>query len=255
MIAWIVSLAGSLAAALPVAIAPVEAERVSLGEVPLYSQLDDALRAAVLRAGIPLQDKETTAESILAVRQALADCSADNVECMSKAAVLSGVSRLIVPIVRRDGDLFKTRLLLVDGSGHAVEIEGLMPIPRGDAVRTTFQKQAASALIAAAVNADIAPRPAKVAEPEAVLLDADPADAGGRALFVSPAFGIGALSVGGLLVVGGATGLFVMDQSLGSPARFEDRAPYMIGGQVSAALAGVGVLAAGVGAAALAMSP
>jgi hypothetical protein len=254
VLGWITLVSAALP---PVAVAPVAAERVSLEEVRLYEQLDDLLRSAAgAAAGSSLQDEATTRANMEAVRGAGLDCAADDARCMSKVAVLAGVTRLIVPLARREGDVFRVRMLLVDGTGSSVEVEGTIPIPGNDPARVAFQRQAARSLIDVALKSpiQIAPPPPepekKPLTPE--FLPTPPAEPAGEPL---PILGLGVLGAGGLLLVGGGAGMFAMDAELATPKRFEERAGYMIAGQISLALAGVGLAAAGVGAALLVLDP
>lgn len=240
------ALGRSVAASTPttIAVAPLVTERVGLDELDLYRRLDEALRTGARSLpDISLQDASTTSQTINELQQAGLTCDAEDAPCLGKVAVLAGVSRLVVPTVRRSRDLFSIRLLVVDGSGAAIMIDGVVPLTTQG--KAGFPKQATRALMERAVAEPIGATaaPAAAVAPAA---DTGPTseDAAPRP---TPWLGIGVISAGGALALAGGAGAVASELALGTPAPFEVRAPSIIAGQLSVAVVAVGLAAAGVG--------
>jgi hypothetical protein len=239
--------------AAPVAVAPVAGERMSLD---VLEELDGVLReAASSFPGTTVLDKATTQANIRAVRDAGVDCESEDAACMNKVAILAGVSRLLIPIAKRDGDRgCQVRVLVVDGSGGSAEVPGgLIPTSSEPEQR----RLAAKLIIGAALNLPIE-HPGDAAEPTPEPTPPptppptpEPAPVASAPLPVVP---LGVIGTGGVLLVGGTAGWIAAEIALGEPERYEKRTGKMLAGAVSLAVAGVGLATAGVGAALFAVS-
>lgn len=223
-----------------VAIVPVAGERVSLEEVPLFERLDAALRGAAATAGVKLQAAAATRAQLAAVRDSGIDCDLSDGLCLGKVAVLAEVDRLLVPIARREGNIFHVRMLVVDGASKSREV-------RGD-VSLTDDELANRASARALIDSGMAVVLTEADRPQLATTETAPAPAASAPVAAAPWTGVALMGTAGALAVGGTVGAIVFDALLATPEPYQARQGKMAAGQACIVAAAAGAVGVAVGA-------
>lgn len=223
-----------------VAIVPVAGERVSLEEVPLYTRVDTLLRQAAAAHDITLQPVDVTKAHLSTLRDSGIDCDLTDRLCLAKIAVLTEVSRLLVPIGRREGSTFHMRILVVDGAGSSRELKGDVTLSDdGDA-----DARLAMALVRAALVAGLESDKKPVDEPPP---PPPPPPPPATTMSDLPWLGLSVIGASAAVMLTGGIGALVVEDSLQQAELYENRQAKMAVGQLCLVGVGVGVIGAGFG--------
>jgi hypothetical protein len=227
--------------ALPVALLPVAAERVSVEAMPQMARADDLLRRAVAaRSDVRLLSKAQTAENLASVREMGIACAVDDAGCLGKVAVLVDVERLLVPILRIDGASTIVRVLVVDRTGRSADAQVTTTAAPNELELRTLVADALAATLAERASASLKP-PTTLPAVDAPVASSPATGDGPRPIFLG---GVVTASVGAVVCVAGTAGALAVDGMLAEPEDYSVRQSKLLVGQVLVGAAVVGGVAA-----------
>lgn len=223
------------------AIIPVAGERITLEEVPFYERVDALLRQAASAHDVTLQPADVTKAHLGTLRDSGIDCNLDDRNCLAKIAVLGDVARLLVPIGKREGNVFHMRVLVVDPAGAGREVKGDITLSDDAAA----DRRLATALMRSALVTSLDGAPiAKVAPvdkpPDVVVPEEQPAAP-------LPMLGLGVIGGGAAVALISSIGAVIVNEQLGTPEPYADRQAKMAIGQACLVGVGAGIVGAAFG--------
>lgn len=206
-------------------------ERVTLEEVPFYERVDALLRQAASAHDVTLQPADVTKAHLGTLRASGIDCNLDDRNCLAKIAVLGDIARLLVPVGKREGNVFHMRVLVVDPAGAGREVTGDITLSEdADADRRQATALVRAALITALDAAPVVPK-AEPIKPPHVVTPEEPAAP-------LPILGLSVIGGSAAIALIGGIGAAIVNEQLGTPEPYADRQAKMAIGQ--ACLVGVG---------------
>jgi hypothetical protein len=204
----VLALALALVAARPLAVVPVAAAGMSVGEMQELSSVDEQVRVAAARDGVSVQSKEQTLAALQSARTAGVSCAVGDIACWKRVAVLSEVELVLVCVAapRADGQLALV-VTLVDVAASRSPGRAVDAVPKGRDPESRIRKLIDDVFARGAE----APEPDDTSTPTPAAIEAAPTTPASTSpsfdLAAIPTWGFGAGAAGVGVVVGAAVGV------------------------------------------------